>query len=120
MIGPLAFLLSKNGLIAAGAVTTVTLTGAGGYLSGAGQSGSPAVRVVVPAPVTKIQRVTVVKPVRTVIIRQRPRPRPGPQASPPPPGAPGAPAPGRTAPGPRVTVTATATAAPPPPQPGRC
>ena len=90
MIGPLALLLSRNGLIAAGAVTTVTLTGAGGYLSGIGQARPPVVRVAVPPPVTKVQRFTVVKPSRTIIIRQPLRPHPAAQ---PPPVAPGA---GRT------------------------
>src|SRR5262249_59698147 len=113
MIGALAALLSRNGLIAAGAVTTVTLTGAGGYLSGTGQTRAPVIQVHVPPPVTKIQRVTVVKPSRTIIIRQAPRPHPAAQQPP----APPAPRPGGPAAKP-----------PPPPRPpaacdkppGRC
>src|SRR5262249_62023079 len=92
MIGALAALLSRNGLIAAGAVTTVTLTGAGGYLSGTGQTRAPVIQVHVPPPVTKIQRVTVVKPSRTIIIRRPPRPHPAAQPPPPPPRPAGPPA----------------------------
>ena len=93
MIGPLALLLSRNGLIAAGSAAAVTLTGAGGYLSGIGHTGPPVVRVAVPPPVTKVQRFTVVKPSRTIIIRQPLRPHPAAQPPPAPPG--------RTAPPPR-------------------
>jgi len=105
MIGPLAVLLSRNGLIAAGSAAAVTLTGAGGYLSGIGQTRAPVVRVAVPAPVTKVQRVTVVKPSHTIIIRQPLRPHPAAQPAPAPPGPPGAPVPGVTR---TATVTATA------------
>jgi|SRR5215475_9819883 len=97
MIGPLALLLSRNGLIAAGSAAAVTLTGAGGYLSGIGRTPPPVVHVAVPAPVTKIQRVTVVKPSRTIIIRQPLRPHPAAQ----PPPVPSAPGVRRTAPPPR-------------------
>src|SRR5262249_56312035 len=83
MIGPLALLLSRTGLIAAGSAAAVTLTGAGGYLSGTGQARAPIVRVAVPAPVTKVQRFTVVKPSRTIIIPPPPPPPPAPQPPPP-------------------------------------
>src|SRR5215475_15955316 len=93
MIGPLALLLSRNGLIAAGSAAAVTLTGAGGYLSGIGRTPPPVVHVAVPAPVTKIQRVTVVKPSRTIIIRQPLRPHPAAQPPPVPPRTPPPPPP---------------------------
>src|SRR5262245_41794458 len=109
MIGPLALLLSRNGLIAAGSAAAVTLTGAGGYLSGTGQAHTPVIQVHVPPPVTKSQRVTVVKPSHTIIIRRPLRPHPAAQPPPAPPVTP-APRPG----GP------TAKPPPPPRPPAAC
>jgi|SRR5215470_17468848 len=120
MIGPLAVLLSRNGLIAAGSAAAVTLTGAGGYLSGIGHTSPPVVRVAVPPPVTKVHRVTVVKPSRTIIIRRPLRPHPAAQPPPAAPGTPGAPVPGVTR---TATVTVTTTRRPPVPcdqPPGWC
>jgi hypothetical protein len=109
MIG---LLLSRKFLVTAGSVATVTLTGAGGYLSGFGahQPPAPQIHIRMPRPTTTIERVTIIKPVRAVIVR-------GPSPVPGAPGAPGAPGPGGTAaPGPTTTITATAT---PPPAPAR-
>src|SRR5262249_48266360 len=104
MIGALAALLSRNGLIAAGAVTTVTLTGAGGYLSGTGQTRAPVIPVHVPPPVTKNQPVTPVETSPTILIRRPPPPPPPPPPPAPPPPPPHPPPPPRGA-------------APPPPHP---
>jgi hypothetical protein len=103
MIG---FLLSRKFLVAAGSVATVTLTGAGGYLSGFGahQPPAPQIHIRLPRPTTTTEQVTIIKPVRTVIVR-------GPSPTPAPAAGGGPPAPG---PAPAVTVTAT-----PPPAPAR-
>jgi len=95
MIG---FLLSRKFLIAAGSVTTVTLTGAGGWLSGFGahQPPAPQIHVTIPTPTATTKRITIIKPVTRTTVTARsgngggapqppaqpqPRPAPGPGAT---------------------------------------
>jgi len=91
MILHLGLLASRNALIAAGSVTAMSLAGAGGFLSGAGQVPPVQVRIVPEVTVREIAPVTVTRPPAIVITRPpavrapavtvtAPAPAPGPSA----------------------------------------